>query len=536
MDPTPGKPPPKTPTPGQNKSKDAAGAKLKSGATQSPTKTPKDTQRLAETQPMPATGQKTTAPTPNARTAGLPSSTPTVAESAAAKQGTAKATAEANPPAKTQVDNSLEPTELFAGETQKKVQAAAGQAASRTAPTGIFTGANAEDNTKLLRDTDAPESAQGAASAKRPENEGTPQVFGDYRLDVMLGEGGMGAVYKAHQISMDRTVALKMLSEKLANNQDFVARFRREAQTMAKVDHPNIVRGFAVGDVGGQHFVAMEFIDGKSMQKWMDKLGKLSVGDAVHVVLCSAYALQHAHEQSLVHRDIKPDNILITNKGIVKVADLGLAKKTDDDMSLTQSGTGFGTPYYMPLEQYRNAKHVDARADIYALGVTLYYLLTGKLPYFGETHFDVIKAKEAAKFIRARRHNPEIPERLDLMIDKMIQKERAHRYQSCAEVIEALEAVDVASTFPSFIGAPPPVSAKSAAPTARPSTLPQRHKTATMAPADQETPDMWLLRYKDERGEKVKKQVSSGRLKQLIERDEIDLSSATVARPGDHSQ
>jgi serine/threonine-protein kinase len=306
---------------------------------------------------------------------------------------------------------------------------------------------------------------------------------------------------------------------------------------MAKVDHPNIVRGFAVGEVDGHHFVAMEFIDGKSMQKWMDKLGKLSVGDAVHVVLCCAHALQHAHEQSLVHRDIKPDNILITNKGIIKVADLGLAKKTDDDMSLTQSGTGFGTPFYMPLEQYRDAKRVDARADIYALGVTLYYFLTGKLPYFGETHFEVIKAKEAAKFINARRHNPAVPERLDLMIDKMIQKDRNHRYQTCAELIDALESLGIASEFPSFIGGPgASSSAKSGAPTVRVSTLPTRSKPSAAAPQAQEAPDLWILRYSDERGQKIKKQVSTGRLKQLVERDELDLTTATVARPGDANQ
>jgi serine/threonine-protein kinase len=150
----------------------------------------------------------------------------------------------------------------------------------------------------------------------------------------------------------------------------------------------------------------------------------------------------------------------------------------------------------------------------------------------------VIKAKEAAKFIAARRHNAEIPERLDLMIDKMIQKERAHRYQSCAEVIEALESLDLASPFLGFIGAASLGSTKAgpSTPTVRASTLPQRTKPSAKAPTVPGTPDMWLLRYKDERGQKVKKQVSTGRLKQLIEHDEIDLGSATVARPGDEKQ
>jgi serine/threonine-protein kinase len=396
---------------------------------------------------------------------------------------------------------------------------------------------HAQDQTHAF--SDAPEKASTArpvAPAKAASgNPEAGETFGDFRLDKKLGEGGMGAVYKAQQISMDRTVALKLLAKNLSGNQAFVDRFKREARTMAKLDHPNIVRGFAVGDVDGQHYVAMEFIDGLSMQKWMDKLGRLPVGDAVHVVLCTAYALQHAHEQSLVHRDIKPDNILMTTKGVVKLADLGLAKKTDDDMSLTQSGTGFGTPYYMPLEQYRDAKHVDARADIYALGVTLYYFLTGKLPFVGDTHFDVIKAKEAAKFTPARKHNPDIPERLDLMIDKMIQKDKKHRYQTCAEVIEALESIGVHSEFPSFVGAPPP-AAKGGAATARPSTLPPKSKTDPPPTDDEPAREMWILRQKDPSGKVVKRQVSTGRLKQLLERGEIDAAQCTVQRTTEQNQ
>jgi serine/threonine-protein kinase len=376
-----------------------------------------------------------------------------------------------------------------------------------------------------------------APSGPRPADR-PPEVFGDFRLDKKLGEGGMGAVYKAHQISMDRVVALKLLAKNLASNAHFVERFYREARTMAKLDHPNIVRGYAVGENEGQHFVAMEFIDGQSMQKWMDKLGKLSVGDAVHVVLRAAYALQHAHEQSLVHRDIKPDNILMTTKGVVKVADLGLAKNTDDDMSLTQSGTGFGTPHYMPLEQYRDAKRVDGRADIFALGVTLYYFLSGKYPFSGETHFDVIKAKELAKTTPVRRLNPEVPERLDLMIDKMVQKDAAHRYQSCAAVIEALESLGVANEAPSFVAGAAATAARPGPVPARPGGTPPKPKASApgAAVADEAARELWVLRCKDGRGQKVKKQVSTGRLKQLIERGEIDTAGATVHRVNEETQ
>jgi serine/threonine-protein kinase len=456
----------------------------------------------------------------------------------------ATAPAASRPAAKSQPAHSLGSTEAFVegGPAATKPAAPRPQATRPMDATGEFTDSPeaAADQTQPIQDRPAPSKPAAKAPIKPPSESGVPaegETFGDYRLDKKLGEGGMGAVYKAHQISMDRTVALKMLAKNLGGNQGFVERFYREARSMVKVDHPNIVRGYAVGEADGQHFMAMEFVDGASMQKWMDKHKKLPVADAVHVVLCTAHALHHAHEQTMVHRDIKPDNILMTSKGVVKLADLGLAKRTDDDMSLTQSGTGFGTPYYMPLEQYRDAKRVDARADIYALGVTLYYFLTGKLPFFGETHFDVIKLKEAAKFTPARKHNPEIPERLDLMIDKMIQKDPKHRYQSCAEVIEALESLGLASEFPSFIGAPPP-AAKSGPATARPSTLPPKSKSKTDPPpvADEAAREMWVLRYKDETGKTAKRQVSTGRLKQLIERGEIDPSKATVHRINEQNQ
>jgi serine/threonine protein kinase len=514
MDPTPQKPTPKSAAPAVNNPP-------------APKSTQEATQVFADTVQVPPSGQKTAAPGSKG-TETQSKGTTGATEAFHPKPATAGAPTKVAPTSPPTA--SLEPTDPLADLSGKSRSA---KLSKKLDATGDFVEKRGDASTQLLSDS-APTPPPRPAPPAAPEGPQLPHNFGDFRLDKKLGEGGMGAVYQAHQISMDRIVAIKVLTKKLATNQDFVLRFKREAQTMAKVDHPNIVRGIAVGDVDGQHYVAMEFIDGQSIQKWMDKLGKLSVADAVHVALCTAYALQHAHEKHLVHRDIKPDNILMTKNGVVKLADLGLAKKTDDELSLTQSGTGFGTPYYMPLEQYRDAKHVDARADIYALGVTLYYLLTGKLPFYGATHFDVIKSKEAAKFVAARRHNPEIPERLDLMIDKMIQKERTHRYQSCAEIIEALDSLGLASDVPSFVAKATPASGKASAPTVRVGQLPQRTKVTAPPPAE-ETPDMWTLRYKDEKGQRVKKQVSSGRLKQLIERDEIDLVSATVMRAGDEA-
>ncbi|MFH1302426.1 MAG: serine/threonine-protein kinase [Planctomycetota bacterium] len=275
--------------------------------------------------------------------------------------------------------------------------------------------------------------------------------LGEFRLKRKLGAGGMGDVYLAEQESLDRKVAVKTLKKKFANDPNFVERFYREAKAMAKLDHPNVVRCYAVGEDRGFHYVAIEYIDGKSMQDWMNELKKLSVGDATFIILACLDALSHAHESNLIHRDIKPDNILVTSKGIVKVADLGLAKATDEDNSMTQSGTGLGTPLYMPPEQARNAKHVDHRTDIYALGGTFYNLLTGKFPFTGDSALELIMAKESGKFEPVRKLNPEVPEKLDLLIEKMMAKNPDHRFNNCAEIMALLEDMDLESPSLSFI-------------------------------------------------------------------------------------
>ncbi|MFN6311170.1 MAG: serine/threonine protein kinase, partial [Planctomyces sp.] len=263
----------------------------------------------------------------------------------------------------------------------------------------------------------------------KPSNKVTQ--LGDFALQRELGQGGMGKVFLARQVSLDRLVAVKTLSRELSKKEGFIARFEREARAMAKIDHPNVLKIYAVDSAHGIHFAAIEYVDGQSLQKWLDQLGRLSVGDAVHLAIRCAEALRYAHAENMVHRDIKPDNILLTKKGVVKVADFGLAKAMDDDVSMTQSGTGLGTPLYMAPEQARNAKHVDSRCDIYALGVTLYHMLTGQLPYTGKTTLEVIMAKEKGRYASARTLRPELSERLDMIVDKMMAKDPAQRYKSC---------------------------------------------------------------------------------------------------------
>lgn len=361
------------------------------------------------------------------------------------------------------------------------------------------------------------------------------QQIGDFKVIKKLGQGGMGEVFLAHQISLDRQVALKVMAKQFCTQENFVKRFIREAQTMAKLDHPNIVRGYAVGKSDdGSLYLAMELIKGKSMQDWMNEKGKLSIGDALHTTLLVADALKHAHEINLIHRDIKPDNILVTDKGIVKVSDMGLAKVTDEDMSMTQSGTGLGTPYYMPPEQATNAKHVDHRSDIYALGCTLYHFLTGKLPFGGSSAVELIMSKQKGIFTRAKSVNPEIPERLDLMIDKMIAKDPAHRYQNCDELIRDLNSLSMANPALSFIAGAVATNpaARSASPSAQTAPrmaavtggdAPMKSAPSGASSATQE--GIWFVVMKGQDGVPKKIKMTIAQAKQLLQQGKIDLAT-----------
>ena len=381
-------------------------------------------------------------------------------------------------------------------------------------------------------------SAEGVSSA-RSEGPGAPAKkkrkkvvqLGDFRLVKKLGQGGMGEVFLAKQISLDRLVALKVLSKELAKKKGFVERFVREARAMARIDHPHAVKVYAAEADKGLNFVAIEYIDGQSMQDVMDSTKQLSVGDAIHVTIACADALAHAHEMNLIHRDIKPDNILVTKKGVVKVADFGLAKALDDeDMSMTQSGTGLGTPLYMPPEQARDAKHVDQRTDIYALGCTLYYFLAGRLPFEGDSVLKLILAKEKGKYEPIRKLNSGVSERLELMIDKMIQKDPNHRYSTCAEVIADLESLGVEGESLSFAesdGAAPVRSARtrsratmtggSTAATA--TSLPEHRSSAEDAKRNEQKDQgnqVWLVRYKDKKGKVQIKEMTTRQVQQGV--------------------
>ena len=368
-----------------------------------------------------------------------------------------------------------------------------------------------------------PQSPQKAKSGKKSVTR-----VGDFELKKRLGKGGMGEVFLAHQISLDRMVALKTLSKELSKKDDFVARFLREARSMAKLDHPNVVKVYAVDSFKGLHFAAIEYIDGKSVQDWLDQQEQFSVADAVHLTIAAAEGLKHAHDLNMVHRDIKPDNVLLTSKGVVKVADFGLAKVLDEDVSMTQSGTGLGTPLYMAPEQARSAKTVDQRSDIYALGATLYHMLTGKLPFSGGTALELIMAKETGKYEPARKVTPGIPERLDLIIDKMMAKDPRHRYSDCGDVINDLAALGVHSEAPTFInGAQPTGVGRSANTTATTAagavtTASSRSGAHRSSRADAKLSETkqasrtWYVKFTDVNGKTVVEKLSTGRVLKML--------------------
>jgi serine/threonine-protein kinase len=265
----------------------------------------------------------------------------------------------------------------------------------------------------------------------------------------------MGAVYLGYDGKHPRQVALKVLNDALASTQGYVERFYREARSGILLNHPNIVRTWNVGQDrrSNKLYLVLEYVDGPSAQALLALHGQLSVGDAVHIALDMARALEQAHSRNIVHRDIKPDNILITRSGVAKLSDFGLAKRTDEASHLTQARQGFGTTAYMPYEQAINAKDVDGRSDIYALGATLYHLLTGTPPFPGENHLDVVEKKKQGHYRPASVLQPAVPAVLDNILGRMLARQPRDRYQTASELIIDLERSRLASAVPSFADA-----------------------------------------------------------------------------------
>jgi serine/threonine-protein kinase len=380
------------------------------------------------------------------------------------------------------------------------------------------------------------ESANGAAAGSGPDL----RVLGEYRLLRRLGEGGMGSVYLGYDEAGKRQVAVKVLNEELSAYQTSVDRFYREAKSGALLDHPNIVRNITRGQdsASGRHYLVLEYVDGPSAHELLGRFGRLSVGDAVHIILDIARGLEHAHSRNIVHRDIKPDNILITRSGVAKLADLGLAKRVDEASHLTAAKQGFGTPYYMPYEQAMNARSVDGRSDIYALGATLYHLVTGEVPFPGANHIEVVEKKSLGFFTPASELVPAVPRALDRILDKMLAREPRNRYQTASELIVDLERSALAAAVPSFIDTDlalqdPVVRARLTAP-AQP-TAPDLDnaplRDAEGEASDRPAPALWYLRYRDRTGQLCKAKATTRQVLQRLREGRVPPEAEASRQP-----
>jgi hypothetical protein len=261
-----------------------------------------------------------------------------------------------------------------------------------------------------------------------------------YRVLGELGRGGMGVVYKAVQQHMDRVVALKVIHPPLLACPDFVERFRREARAVARLDHPNIVRAHDADRAGELHFLVMEHVEGTSLDRVVARRGPLPVGEACEYARQAALGLQHAHEQGLVHRDVKPHNLLLTPQGQVKVVDFGLAHLARADGAATPvtSAPLLGTPDYTAPEQARDPSAVDVRADVYSLGCTLYYLLTGQPPFPGGTPLQKLLNHQERPPRPVTELRPDVPPAVAALLRRMLAKDRARRPATPGEVAAEL--------------------------------------------------------------------------------------------------
>ena len=285
----------------------------------------------------------------------------------------------------------------------------------------------------------------------------SPRELPGYRIEKLIGQGGMGTVYLGRQISLDRPVAIKVMSLKWAKDPVFVARFTREAHAAARLNHPNVVQIYDIGQTDTLRFFSMEYVEGTSLHSLIQRHGKLAPETAVGYIVQAARGLQHAHDRGVIHRDIKPDNLLINQHSIIKVADLGLVKAPigmddegnytpcddEDDlqnsMTMTQVRMALGTPAYMAPEQCRDAANVDHRADIYSLGCTLYALLTGRQPFDGKSAMELMTKHAYEPMPPAETIVPRLSLELSAIVQKMVAKHPGERYASMSEVVRVLE-------------------------------------------------------------------------------------------------
>ncbi len=264
------------------------------------------------------------------------------------------------------------------------------------------------------------------------------QSVAHYDLLAKIAEGGMGTVYKGRNQVTGELVAIKVVPPHLLSNQVFLKRFEQEYTAARSLNHANVVKALDFGKQGSSPYLVMEYVEGESLGQRLDRVHHLSERDAIAIISQVAQGLHKAHKAGLVHRDVKPDNILITADGIAKLTDLGLVKELETDLNLTRTGRGLGTPHYMAPEQFRNAKKADVRCDIYSLAATMYHMVTGELPFKSMSPLDAWMKKIHNELSPPREILPSVSERVDWAIRRSMSADPAQRAASCREFIEDL--------------------------------------------------------------------------------------------------
>lgn len=265
----------------------------------------------------------------------------------------------------------------------------------------------------------------------------TGKQFGHYQIVAPLGEGGMAAVYKAYQPSMERYVAVKVLPRHMSTSEEFVNRFRREAKLLAQLQHPHILTVFDYGEADGYPYIVMPFVNSGTLADLLRKQ-QLSLPEVRRIMIQLGDALGYAHARGMIHRDIKPSNVLVDERGNCLLTDFGLARMAESATKITSSGAVMGTPAYMSPEQGAGTD-IDHRSDIYALGVILYEMVTGRVPYTAETPIAIVFKHIQDPLPSARKLNPNLPEAVELVLLKLLAKNPADRYQNAEAFVQAIQ-------------------------------------------------------------------------------------------------
>src|SRR6185436_18133925 len=297
------------------------------------------------------------------------------------------------------------------------------------------------------------------------------ESVGAYRIVEQLGQGGMATVFKAYHASLDRYVAIKVLHPAFKEDPTFLARFQREARVVAKLEHPNIVPVYDYADHNGAPYLVMKFIEGETLKAELTR-GAVNLSNGLHIIEAVGAGLAYAHRQGILHRDIKPSNVMMANDGSIYLADFGLARIALAGESTLSTDSMLGTPHYMSPEQAKGVKDLDAGTDIYSLGVVIYELVVGRVPYSADTPFAIIHDHIFTPLPMPHTVNPNVPESIERVLLKALAKDRADRYQDVNSLVAAFR-----DTVTPFLASHPANVA-----TALPRALPIAPSAETPAP------------------------------------------------------